>query len=66
MDCFKIKNGYYNRKPEHTEAGNIPFIGATENKNGVTEYYSYFDIENNNKDERSADHEIHHKIFKKN
>lgn len=63
---FKIKNGYYNRKPEHTEQGNIPFIGATENKNGVTEYYSLFDIENNNKDERSGDHDIDYKIFKKN
>ncbi|MCX7546833.1 N-6 DNA methylase [Xanthomarina sp. F1114] len=63
---FKILNGYYNRKPEHTENGNVPFIGATENNNGVTQYYSLFDIENHNKDERSADHDIERKIFKKN
>ncbi len=63
---FEIINGYYNKKPEHTELGEIPFIGATENYNGVTEYYSLFDIENNNKDERSADHTIDKKIYTKN
>lgn len=63
---FEILNGYYNKKPEHTENGTIPFIGATENNNGVTEYYSIFDIENTNKSEDSADHEIDKKIFKKN
>jgi type I restriction modification DNA specificity protein len=63
---FDIKNGYYNKKPEHTEKGNIPFIGASEFNNGVTEYYSLFDIENNHKDERSPEHDLEHKIFKGN
>jgi len=60
---FKIKNGYYNKKPNHTEQGTIPFIGATEYSNGVTEYYSLIDIDENNKDERSNYHEIDKKIF---
>ena len=60
---FIIKNGYYNKKPDHTEEGRIPFIGATEFNNGVTEYYSLYDIENSNKDENSANHELETKIF---
>lgn len=60
---FEILNGYYNKKPDHTEIGEIPFIGATESSNGVTEYYSLIDIEENNKDERSNNHDISKKIF---
>lgn len=63
---FQIKNGYYNKKPVQTENGNIPFIGATDSNNGVTEYYSLFDISNNHKDERSPEHEIEQKMFKGN
>ncbi len=63
---FNIINGYYNKKPEHTEKGYIPFIGATEFNNGVTDRYSFFDIENNQKDARSAEHSIESKIFKGN
>lgn len=60
---FDIRNGYYNKKPEHTEEGLIPFIGATEFNNGVTDYYSLFDIENSNKDEKSVEHDLEFKIF---
>ena len=63
---FTILNGYYNKKPEHNEVGNIPFIGATEYNNGVTELYSLTDIEDYNKDEKSLQHEIDRKIFKAN
>ena len=31
-EVFDIFNGYYNKKPEEVENGNIPFIGATEKK----------------------------------
>jgi hypothetical protein len=61
-----FSNGYYNKKPEAIEPGNIPFIGATEFNNGVTAYYSSYDIENNHKDERSGEHDLDHKIFKGN
>lgn len=60
---FEILNGYYNKKPEHSEEGNIPFIGATEYNNGITELYALSDIEDNNKDERSIQHELDKKIF---
>ncbi len=42
---FDVKKGFYNKKPEHTYDGNIPFLGATERCNGVTEYYSVEDID---------------------
>jgi type I restriction enzyme M protein len=63
---FSILNGYYNKKPEHTENGDIPFIGATEYNNGVTETYTLSDIEDNNKDERSNEHSLDKKLFKAN
>lgn len=42
---FDVKKGFYNKKPEHSCEGEIPFLGATERCNGVTEYYSVEDIE---------------------
>lgn len=60
---FIIKNGYYNKKPFKTEKGSIPFIGSTEYNNGVTEYYSINDINNNHKDERSPAQDICKKLF---
>lgn len=46
---FTLKGGYYNNKPEHTLDGRIPFLGSTENNNGVTEFYSLEDIKAYNK-----------------
>lgn len=44
-DLFIVKGGFYNKKPEHSITGNIPFLASTESNNGVTEYYSLKDIE---------------------
>jgi len=44
-DIFDVQKGFYNKKPEHSFVGEIPFLGATERCNGVTEYYSIEDIE---------------------
>ena len=33
---FDIKKGFYNKKPEESGSGTIPFLGATEDNNGVT------------------------------
>lgn len=63
---FDVRGGYYNKKPEHTEICDIPFIGAAGNNNGITEYYSVSDIENRNKDEKSKPHSLSDKIFKGN
>lgn len=41
---FSLKGGFYNKKPEHSVVGTIPFLASTENNNGVTEYYSLNDI----------------------
>ncbi len=43
-DIFQLKGGFYNKKPEHSTEGNIPFLASTENNNGVTELYSIEDI----------------------
>src|SRR6185436_4824234 len=60
---FEIRNGYYNKKPDHIEDGNIPFIGSSMFNNGVTEYYSLYEIENTNKSEQSTEHDLNEKIF---
>jgi hypothetical protein len=41
---FKLQGGFYNKKPEHSSEGAIPFLASTESNNGVTEYYSLEDI----------------------
>lgn len=43
-DIFKLKGGFYNKKPEHSVDGNVPFLASTDSNNGVTEYYSLEDI----------------------
>ena len=43
-DIFKLKGGFYNKKPEHSIDGDIPFLASTDSNNGVTEYYSLEDI----------------------
>ena len=65
-DIFDIRKGFYNKKPEHTCNGNIPFLGASCTNNGVTEYYSLEEIETSSKtgDEKNAP--LVDKIFPKN
>jgi len=62
-EIFDIKKGFYNKKPEHTTSGNIPFLGATEKNNGVTEYYSIVDIENASKTGSGKNAPLKDKIF---
>ena len=63
---FEIFGGYYNKKPEHIVDGDIPFIGASKENNGITEYYSITDIENSQKDTDSKIHDLNQKLFKGN
>lgn len=60
---FDVKKGFYNKKPEHTGIGDIPFLGATERCNGVTEYYSIEDIEVASKTGDNNNVGIEEKIF---
>ena len=43
-DVFWLKGGFYNKKPEHSKEGRIPFLASTESNNGVTEFYCIEDI----------------------
>lgn len=43
-DVFTLKGGFYNKKPEHSSEGDIPFLASTESNNGVTELYNIEDI----------------------
>ncbi len=44
-ELFEIRKGYYNKKPPlSTNESDIPFIGASENRNGVTSYVSMHDL----------------------
>ena len=45
IDIFDIKDGYYNKKPPLDKDGTIPFLGATQNNNGVTAFYRQETIE---------------------
>lgn len=60
---FTIKKGFYNKKPEHNIDGKIPFLGATDNNNGVTEYYSLQDIAMASKTGDDTNAPLEEKIF---
>ena len=62
-EIFDVKKGFYNKKPDHTVPGEIPFLGATERCNGVTEYYSMEDIEVASKTGDENNVGIEEKIF---
>ena len=44
VKIFDIKKGFYNKKPEPSGVGTIPFLGATDSNNGVTEHYTYVHV----------------------
>lgn len=62
-DIFIIKNGFYNKKPESSGKGTIPFLGAVDNNNGVTEYYTLEEIESASKTGDLPNASIDKKIF---
>lgn len=62
---FTLKGGFYNKKPEHSVAGKIPFLASTESNNGVTEYYSIEDINQWDK-VGNEDYNLDKKIYKGN
>ena len=66
IDIFDIKCGFYNKKPGAESNGNMPFIGATEYNNGITEFYSYQNILKSSKTGREPNESIDKKIFQGN
>lgn len=50
-EIFEIKKGYYNKKPPASPDGvGIPFIGASENRNGITSYVAEEDLKKYSRD----------------
>ena len=41
---FFIKKGFYNKKPEPSGYGTIPFLGASDKNHGITDYYTIEEI----------------------
>lgn len=64
-DIFIVKGGFYNKKPEHSVEGGIPFLASTKTNNGVTEHYSIEDIRAWNK-VGNIDNTLDKKIYKGN
>lgn len=65
-DVFEIKNGFYNKKPVPSGKGVIPFLGATQANNGITEFYTLEEIKNNSKTGKGKNESIERKLFKGN
>lgn len=62
-DVFVIRNGFYNKKPECSGEGTIPFLGAVDNNNGVTEYYTLEEIDSASKTGDPPNVPLDKKIF---
>ncbi len=62
-DIFEIRKGFYNKKPQASGKGAIPFLGATENNNGITAYYTHSEIEAASKVGYGPNEPITQKLF---
>lgn len=60
---FEIKKGFYNKKPEPSGSGTIPFLGATDSNNGITEHYTLEEIEFASKTGDPPNEAIDRKLF---
>lgn len=65
-EIFEIRKGFYNKKPENHSGDEIPFIGAVDNNNGVSEYYAIQDIEEASKTGDENNVPLRDKIFEGN
>ena len=63
LKVFRIENGFYNKKPESSGEGTIPFIGATDKNNGVTDYLTIEEIESASKTGNEPNQELDLKLF---
>ena len=62
-EIFEIKKGFFNKKPEESGFGTIPFIGATDSNNGVTSWYTIDEIDSTPKAENTENVSLNEKIF---
>lgn len=65
-EIFEIKGGFYNKKPVMEEDGNIPFIGATDSNNGITQFNTKNRIEKTSKTGDKNNAPLDKKIFEGN
>ncbi|MEI7668141.1 MAG: restriction endonuclease subunit S, partial [Erysipelotrichaceae bacterium] len=65
-DIFTIKGGFYNKKPALESSGNVPFIGAVDKNNGITELYTMANIDRSSKTGDKKNESIDKKVFKGN
>lgn len=66
IEIFDIYGGFYNKKPKQELDGDIPFIGATDSNNGITEFYTYKNIVKSSKTGNGKNDEINKKLFEGN
>ncbi len=62
-EIFEIRKGFFNKKPEESGLGTIPFIGATDSNNGVTSWYTIEEIDLTPKAENAVNVPLYEKIF---
>ncbi|MDJ1089830.1 restriction endonuclease subunit S [Macrococcoides caseolyticum] len=66
-DVFYIKDGYYNKKPpavNNNDKDSIPFIGATQNNNGITGFVKKDDVIKYDKVGNISNKDISKRIYK--
>ena len=63
IDVFQICEGFYNKRPNSNENGNIPFIGATDSNNGVTQFCDIETIKQSSKTGDGKNASIEKKIY---
>lgn len=65
-EIFEICKGFYNKKPEENNDGEIPFIGATDSNNGITSFHDLETIELSSKTGDGKNAPLKDKIFEPN
>ena len=65
-DIFDIKKGFFNKKPQEHSGDDIPFIGAIDNNNGISEYYAIQDVEDASKTGDDNNAPLKDKLFEGN
>jgi hypothetical protein len=65
-DIFDVNKGFYNKKPDFSNSGRIPFLGARVNNNGITGFCSLGKIEETSKTGHGKNHSLKDKIFEGN
>ena len=65
-ELFDIRDGYYNKKPPFEPNGKIPFLGATQNDNGITGFYTLPTIQKYDKVGNIEDKDNENRVYKGN